>query len=242
MLSIAETYLNDFFYFYTSFSLTKFHWKKYCASVRNGKINWATLEWKMWARKPGKIIGAAWETRGVSTGGATVKVLLRPTTPPPRGTSRQNSVCVCVWWPAWLRGAQHGPQHGCLIQEGLISGAGGGRTPILGKQATLLFTMQDCIVVYPGLHYAPHSSPKLASNRQKWQNSTRQRNVANMVDENYAWTKHFRTKIVSKYFRTKMLSRLFFILKCFAHIKVVSLEGYIVRQTDRPHIVADSLG
>ena len=48
----------------------------------------------MWARKPGKIIGAAWETRGVSTGGATVKVLLRPTTPPPRGTSRQNSVCV----------------------------------------------------------------------------------------------------------------------------------------------------
>ena len=66
--------------------------------------------------------------------------------------------------------------------------------------------------------------------------------MANMVDEIYAWTKYFRTKIVSKYFRTKMLSRLFSILKCFAHIKVVSLEGYIVRQTDRPHIVADSLG
>ena len=87
------------------------------------KIIWATLEWNMWARKPGKIIGGAWETRGVPAGGATAKVLTRPSTPP---RWRSASLQECVWWPAWLRGAQHGPQRVCLIQEGLISGCAGG--------------------------------------------------------------------------------------------------------------------
>ena len=87
------------------------------------KIIWATLEWNMWARKPGKIIGGAWETRGVPAGGATAKVLTRPSTRP---RWRSASLQECVWWPAWLRGAQHGPQRVCLIQEGLISGCAGG--------------------------------------------------------------------------------------------------------------------
>ena len=101
----------------------------------------------MWgARKPGKIIGGAWETRGVSAGGATAKVLLlRPNTP--------VSMVACLttrgtaWPPACV------PNTGGPNLRGRRRG-----TPILGKQAThcslLLFTMHElhrCVPAWPPL-------------------------------------------------------------------------------------------
>ena len=76
----------------------------------------------MWvARKPGKIIGGAWETRGVSAGGATAKVLiLRPNTTVACLTTRGTA-----WPPACV------PNTGGPNLRGRRRG-----TPILGKQAT----------------------------------------------------------------------------------------------------------
>ena len=80
----------------------------------------------MWARKPGKIIGGAWETRGVSAGGATAKVLLlRPNTP--------VSMVACLT----TRGTAWPPA--CVPNTGgpnLRLGRRRRRPPILGKEAT----------------------------------------------------------------------------------------------------------
>ena len=146
----------------------------------------------------------------------------------PLTTPQYNSM---VWWPAWLRGAQHGPQRVCLIQEGLISGAGGGGgLPYWGnKQHTVqqpypLHNAWSCsiVVCQSGLHYAPHCSPKFAPNRQKCPNSTRQRNVVCKLWFNFVLT-HFRYMTIN--------------LKSFVHCLTLRLHC----ETDRPHGVADSL-